>query len=73
MSGMCKSDARQNSKRRTKFAAQVIANTWETHKDKVAKRQAAIRKAKRNHLELRAATGKPERGDARARRRENPC
>jgi len=69
MAGTCKSDAIQSSRHRNKFAAQAIAHTWSTHKDKVAKKETRKKIAKAKHLDVRAAEGKPKRGDARAKRR----
>jgi hypothetical protein len=65
MAGTCKSDAIQNSKHRTKFAAQLLQKTWETHKAKVAKRTESKASRHEQHIADRKSQGKPERGAAR--------
>lgn len=69
MSGMCKSDAKQSSKNKAKWAAQVSAKTWDTHKAKVAKRVKKEQERHEKKMERRAKAGKPMRGDARRARR----
>ncbi len=70
MGAMCKSDAYQNTKHKKKFESQANRNTWETHRVKRVKRAEKQAVKHENHLVKRAIAGKPQRGAARAKRRE---
>lgn len=69
MSGMCKSDQRQNSKNRNKWQAKENARTWEVRKDKRIATDKRRKDAAARKIERRAERGKPMRGHARAMRR----
>lgn len=72
MSGMCKSDARQNSKKRNMWLAKANAKTWEVNKDKRIATDLRHKEAAQRKLAKRIKRGKPIRGSARATRR-NPA
>jgi hypothetical protein len=71
MSGMCKSDQRQNSKNRNKWQAKENARTWEVRKGKRIATDKRRKDAAARKIERRTKRGKPMRGHARAMRRQS--
>lgn len=69
MSGMCKSDARQNSRNKTHYQKCEAKKTWETHKAKRKKREMNKIEKRAKKIQSRIDAGKPVRGHARKLRR----